>query len=143
MMIMVMMTMMIYCFCGMINRRKAFSFISSQDSCQRSSPSWISDTPRTGFKPGQNLGSGCIEWSCALVITTILLLCLAFSFQCWGGWYQGSLKNLRLKFPWLKLKKKFKKVYFANSYNETLIFYSLHWIMVKCFKFTVNRHLSS
>ena len=32
------------CFCGMVDRRKAFSFISSRDHCQRSSPSRISDT---------------------------------------------------------------------------------------------------
>ena len=30
-------------------RRKAFSLISSQDHCQRSSPSRISDTPQAGF----------------------------------------------------------------------------------------------
>ena len=41
------------CFCGMVDRRKAFSLISSRDHCQRSSPSWISDTPRAGFEdPG-------------------------------------------------------------------------------------------
>ena len=34
------------CFCGMVDRRKAFSLISSRDHCQRSSPSRISDTPR-------------------------------------------------------------------------------------------------
>ena len=32
------------CFCGMVDRRKAFSLISSRDHCQRSSPSRISDT---------------------------------------------------------------------------------------------------
>ena len=40
-----MMMMMMNCFCGMLDRRKAFSFISSRDHCQRSSPSRISDTP--------------------------------------------------------------------------------------------------
>ena len=45
------------CFCGMVDRRKAFSLISSQDHCQRSSPSRISDTPRAGFEPMQNLSS--------------------------------------------------------------------------------------
>ena len=39
------------CFCGMVDRRKAFSLISSRDHCQRSSPSRISDTPRAGFEP--------------------------------------------------------------------------------------------
>ena len=62
--------LMMNCFCGMVDRRKAFSLISSWDHCQRSSPSWISDTLRAGFEPGQNLSSGLVEWSCAVVITT-------------------------------------------------------------------------
>ena len=64
------MMMMMNCFCGMIDRRKASSLISSRDHCQRSSPSRISDTPRAGFEPAQNLGSGLVEWNCAVVITT-------------------------------------------------------------------------
>ena len=44
-----MMMMMMNCFCGMVDRRKAFSLISSQEHCQRSSPSRISDTPRAGL----------------------------------------------------------------------------------------------
>ena len=44
-----------------------FSLISSRDHCQRSSPSRISDT---GFGLAQNLSSGLVEWSCAVVITT-------------------------------------------------------------------------
>ena len=59
------------CFCGMVDRRKAFNLISSRDHCQRSSPSQIFDTPRAGFEPAQNLSSGLIEWSCAVVINTI------------------------------------------------------------------------
>ena len=51
-----MMTMMN--FCGMIDRRKAFSLISSRDHFQRSSPSRISDTRRARFEPAQNLSSG-------------------------------------------------------------------------------------
>ena len=35
---------MMNCFCSMVDRRKAFSLISSLDHCQRSSPSRISDT---------------------------------------------------------------------------------------------------
>ena len=50
--------------------QKAFSFISSQDHCQRASPSEISNTSRTGFKPVLNLSSGLVEWSCAVVIIT-------------------------------------------------------------------------
>ena len=56
-------------FCGMVDRRKALSLISYLDHCQRSSPSWISDTPWAGFEPVQNLSSGFDEWSRAVVIT--------------------------------------------------------------------------
>ena len=45
-----MMMMMMNCFCGIVDRRKAFSLISSWDHCQRSSSSQISDTPRAGFE---------------------------------------------------------------------------------------------
>ena len=62
--------MMMNCFCGMVDWRKAFGLISSRDHCQRSSPSRISSTPRAGFEPAQNLSSGLVEWSCAVVITT-------------------------------------------------------------------------
>ena len=58
------------CFCGMVDQRKVFSLISSRDHCQRSSPSRISGTPRTGFEPAQNLSSGLVEWSCVVVIIT-------------------------------------------------------------------------
>ena len=61
------------------------SLISSRDHCQRSSPSRISDMPRAGFEPVQNLSSGFDEWSCAVVITTtppvqIQKISLAFTF---------------------------------------------------------------
>ena len=58
------------CFYDMVDRRKAFGLISCRDHCQRSSPSRISDTPRAGFEPAQNLSSRFVEWSCAVVITT-------------------------------------------------------------------------
>ena len=70
MIMMMMMMMMMNCFCGMVDRRKAFSLISSREHCQRSSPSRISDTPRAGYEPAQNLSSGLVQWSCAVVITT-------------------------------------------------------------------------
>ena len=57
-------------FCGMVDRRKTFSLISSRDHCQRSSPSWIPETLRAIFDPAQNLISSFVGWSCALVITT-------------------------------------------------------------------------
>ena len=62
--------MMMNCFCGMVDRRKAFSPISSRDHCQRSSPLWISGTSQAGFQPAQNLSSGFVEWSCTVVVTT-------------------------------------------------------------------------
>ena len=62
--------MMMNCFCGMVDRRKVISLISSRDHCQRYSPSRISDTPRAGFQPAQDLSSGLVEWSCAVFITT-------------------------------------------------------------------------
>ena len=61
---------MINCFCGMVDQQKALGLISSWDHCQRFSSSKISNTPRAGFEPKQNLSSGFIEWSCAVVITT-------------------------------------------------------------------------
>ena len=70
MMMMMMMMLMVNCLCGMVDRRKVFTLISSRDHCQRSSPSRISDTPRAGFETAQNLSSGLVEWSCAVVITT-------------------------------------------------------------------------
>ena len=64
------MTMMMNCFCGVLDRQKTFSLISSRNHCQRSSPSRISDTPRAGFEPAQSLSSDLVKWSCAVVITT-------------------------------------------------------------------------
>ena len=49
------MIMMMNCFCGMVDRRKAFSPISSRSHCQRSSPSRISDTPRAGSGTDSNI----------------------------------------------------------------------------------------
>ena len=65
-----MMMMMMNCLCGMAYWRKTFSLISSWDHCQRSSSWRISDTSQTGFETAQNLSSGLVEWSCAVVITT-------------------------------------------------------------------------
>ena len=45
----------------MVDRRKMF---------RRSSPSQISDTPRAGFEPAQNLSSSFVEGNYAVVITT-------------------------------------------------------------------------
>ena len=58
----------------MADRRKAFSLISRQDHCQRSSSLQISDTPWAGFEPAQNLISRLVEWSCVAVIPTTPLV---------------------------------------------------------------------
>ena len=58
------------CFCGMVDQQKVFSLISSPEHCQRSLPSQISHMPHAGFEFEQNLSSGFIEWSYAVVITT-------------------------------------------------------------------------
>ena len=70
-MMMMMMMMIMNCFCGMVDRRKVINLISSLGHCQRFSSSRISDTPGRGFEPAQNLSSGIVEWSCAVVLTTI------------------------------------------------------------------------
>ena len=44
---MMLMMMMMNCFCGMVDRRMAFSLISTRDRCQRSSQSRIYNTPQT------------------------------------------------------------------------------------------------
>ena len=66
-----MMMMMMNCCCDLVERWKAFSLISSQDHCLRSSPLWISDTPQVGLELVQNLNAGLVQWSCAVVITTM------------------------------------------------------------------------
>ena len=53
--------MMINCFCGMVDRRKAVSLISSHHNCQRSPPLQISDRQPAGFERAQNLSSGLVE----------------------------------------------------------------------------------
>ena len=62
--------MMMNCLCSIVNQRKTFSLICSQDLCQRSSPSRISDAPRAGYEHAHNLSSGLVELRCAVVTTT-------------------------------------------------------------------------
>ena len=60
---------MMNCFCGIGDRQKAFSFISSWNHCQRTSPLWVSDTPGAAYEPEFRLD----EWRCAVgIITTPL-----------------------------------------------------------------------
>ena len=69
-MMMIMMMMMNNFFCGMVDRQKAFSLISSQDDFQRASLLQTSNTPGAGFKPPQNQNSDFDEWNYAVVMTT-------------------------------------------------------------------------
>ena len=57
--------MMMNCFFGMVDRRKALNFVFSQYHCQRCSPSRISETPWAGLRLRRT-------WFrlCAAVITT-------------------------------------------------------------------------
>ena len=71
---------MMNCFCGMADRWKAFSLISSRDNCQRSWPSQISDMPRVVFELVQDLSSGFIEWSdwTKEMTTSVFVHCCVF-----------------------------------------------------------------
>ena len=51
-----MMMMMMNCFCGMVDQRNGFILISNQNHCQRSSPLRISDKLQVRLKPAQNSG---------------------------------------------------------------------------------------
>ena len=84
------------------------TLVSSQDHCQRSSPSRISDTPQAGFEPAQNLSSDFDEWSCAVVITTTsksicvrLLLNWLYELNVWnivsGGFQTKALNKIWCK----------------------------------------------
>ena len=68
----ILMMMMNY-FWGMVDWRKGLSLISSRDYCQRSWTLGISDMPRAGSEPVQNLSSGFVEWSCVVVIPLRIL----------------------------------------------------------------------
>ena len=103
--------MMMNCFCGMVDRWKAFSLISSRNHCQRYSPSRISDTTRTGFEPAQNLSSSLVEWSCVVVITT--------TFLGWGNnkrWtYIFNYQSLNLFHYTFNCAPCYPKSYFHSS----------------------------
>ena len=45
------------CFCGIGDRRKVFSHISSRHHCYEFSPWETTDIPRSGFESAQNLNS--------------------------------------------------------------------------------------
>ena len=57
------------CFCGMVHRRKVFSFIFNHDHRLRLSPSQICNMPRAEFEPVQNQSLVLVKWSCAVIKT--------------------------------------------------------------------------
>ena len=84
--VLVLVPMMMIMSCGLVDWRKAFNLISSRDLFQRPSLLRISDTLRTGFEFAQNLSSGFVESSCAVVIVIaphMLFTFLAIAeYQC-------------------------------------------------------------
>lgn len=53
--------MMKYYVFRMVDQRKELSLFSSQDYCQRFSPSPISDTQQAGYEPAQKLSSDIVH----------------------------------------------------------------------------------
>ena len=59
--------------CGIVDWRRAFTFISSRDLCQRGgervkAKAYITKFESTYFMDGPNLSSGLDEWICAVVM---------------------------------------------------------------------------
>ena len=112
------------------------TLVSSQDHCQRSSPSRISDTPQAGFEPAQNLSSDFDEWSCAVVITTTsksicvrLLLNWLYELNVWNI-VSGGFQTKALNKIWCKCRLYIKPLHFlvnvsfiCLSLTVTTLFY--------------------
>ena len=75
---------MICCY-DMVDGWKVFSLISSHGHCQRSSLLQISHMLGAGFKPVQNMSSGFLEWSFAVVITITTQCQFEPSLTCFGS----------------------------------------------------------
>ena len=123
--------MMMNCFCGMVDRRKTFSLISSRDHCQRSSPSRISDTPRAGFEPAWS--SGLVQWSYAVVITTtprrhkFVTNLSIFPFCICDKFFTHVPSNLVWK-AWFKKSASGSLIIFANVWGPNFqLLKSLMW----------------
>ena len=129
--------MMVNCFWGIVNQRKAFSLISSRDHYQRSSPSRISDKLRAGFEPAQKLSSDFVEWSCAEVITTspqhqfritnIFSVSLKFEASYitgqWGEfWVKNSTLYLHVLFLTFCFSSKNLRNYFHVCFRQSIKF---------------------
>ena len=93
--------MILNCFCGMADQPKAFSLISGQEYCQRSSTLRIYDNRRAGFELALNLSSGLVEWSSAVVITTTLrrhkIFCITILLHHILGYLKGLCNYYGLK----------------------------------------------
>ena len=85
--------------------------------CMIDSLSQISDTPQTGFEPAQNLNSGLVEWSCALVITTTPSL----------TWNIASLWSYYANW-WQKFSNKLKYLIFIKKTTNGGMKFGLKWI---------------
>ena len=79
---MMMMMMMMNCFCGVIDERILCSLVSSRDHFQRSSLSLTSNMVQARFEPGQNLIWGFAKWCWAVVTTTTPLTTTPHSWIC-------------------------------------------------------------
>ena len=128
--------MMANCFCGMVDRRKVFSFICSRDFCQRFSPSQIFDTPWAELKPAKNLSLGFVEWSCAVAITTkFLFLFYQKKMMLWNIG-QISISNCKCKKFLLMFETHFESLYKKGSqiFNALLqVTWSLWFRQIKLF----------
>ena len=81
---MMMMVMIFFLFCFFVFSKWSKNLkLSFQPGWhfQRFSPSQISDTPRAGFKPVQNLSLGFVERSSVVVITNTSSLTVLFDIQ--------------------------------------------------------------
>ena len=66
--------MMMNCFCGMVNWHKRHLALFPARIIVRDPHHSESDMPWAVFEPEQNLSSGLVEWSSAIVITTTSLM---------------------------------------------------------------------
>ena len=103
-----MMMMMMNCFCGMVDRQKAFSLISNWGHCQRSSPPRISGTPQAGFEPALDLLR--FSWmklyssdsSNSISRVPLCRICRKCLYQAWISFNWISW----ISFKWLKILAK-------------------------------------
>ena len=123
------------CFCGMVDRRKAFSLISSRDHCQKSSPSRIFDTPQAGLEPAQNLSSGLVQWSCAVVITTTPQRHCKISDKCKVSASQlcNNVKRFIHLLLFLWLFNIFLKTHISFCYTSNGTFVQDYWKCIRSY----------